>query len=55
VTGIARPPFYDYLTRDDHDAMGGMFGLATYGGRINTVAPRDPRNRFRHALSIRVD
>lgn len=29
---------YDYLTRDDHDVMGGMFGLATYGGRINTVA-----------------
>jgi hypothetical protein len=31
---------YDYLTRTDHDIMGGMFGLATYGGRINTV-PRD--------------
>ena len=29
---------YDYLTRTDHDIMGGMFGLATYGGRINTVA-----------------
>ena len=29
---------YDYLTRTDHDAMGGMLGLATYGGRINTVA-----------------
>ena len=29
---------YDYLTRADHDAMGGMLGLATYGGRINTVA-----------------
>ena len=29
---------YDYLTRTDHDVMGGMFGLATYGGRINTVA-----------------
>jgi hypothetical protein len=31
---------YDYLTRSDHDIMGGMFGLATYGGRINAV-PRD--------------
>ena len=31
---------YDYLTRADHDVMGGMLGLATYGGRINTV-PRD--------------
>jgi aclacinomycin oxidase len=30
---------YDYLTRGDHDAMGGMFGLATYGGRVNVVAP----------------
>jgi FAD/FMN-containing dehydrogenase len=30
---------YAYLTRIDHDVMGGMLGLATYGGRINTVAP----------------
>ena len=30
---------YDYLTRTDHDVIGGMLGLATYGGRINTVAP----------------
>ena len=30
---------YDYLTRADHDVMGGMLGLATYGGRINTVTP----------------
>jgi aclacinomycin oxidase len=29
---------YDYLTRTDHDAMGGMLGMAAYGGRINTVA-----------------
>ncbi|MDP9280171.1 MAG: FAD-binding oxidoreductase [Gemmatimonadota bacterium] len=29
---------YDYMTRTDHDVMGGMLGLATYGGRINTVA-----------------
>jgi aclacinomycin oxidase len=29
---------YDYLTRTDYDVMGGAFGLATYGGRINTVA-----------------
>ena len=29
---------YDYLTRADHDVMGGMLGLATYGGRVNTVA-----------------
>jgi len=30
---------YDWLTRDDHDVMGGMCGLATYGGRINEIAP----------------
>jgi FAD/FMN-containing dehydrogenase len=30
---------YDYLTRTDHDVMGGMLGLATYGGRVNSVAP----------------
>jgi aclacinomycin oxidase len=29
---------YDYLTRTDHDVMGGMLGFATYGGRINSVA-----------------
>ena len=29
---------YDYLTRTDHDIMGGVLGLATYGGRINSVA-----------------
>jgi aclacinomycin oxidase len=29
---------YDHLTRADPDVMGGMLGLATYGGRINTVA-----------------
>lgn len=29
---------YDYLTDSGHDVMGGMLGLATYGGRINTVA-----------------
>ena len=30
---------YDYMTRTDHDVMGGVLGLATYGGRVNTVAP----------------
>jgi aclacinomycin oxidase len=29
---------HEYLTRTDHDVMGGMLGLATYGGRMNTVA-----------------
>jgi aclacinomycin oxidase len=29
---------YDYLTRSGHEGVGGMLGLASYGGRINTVA-----------------
>jgi aclacinomycin oxidase len=29
---------YRYLTRDDVDVLGGM-GLATYGGKVNTLAP----------------
>jgi aclacinomycin oxidase len=30
---------YDYMTRTDHDVMGGGLGLATYGGAVNTIAP----------------
>ena len=30
---------YDYLTRTDYDVMGGVIGFATYGGRVNAVAP----------------
>lgn len=30
---------YDYMTRGDYDVMGGAFGFATYGGKVNTVAP----------------
>ena len=30
---------HDYLTRTDHDVPGGMMGLLTYGGKVNTVAP----------------
>ena len=30
---------FEHLSSTDHDVMGGMLGLATYGGRINTVAP----------------
>jgi aclacinomycin oxidase len=29
---------YHYLTRTDYDVTGGM-GMATYGGKVNTVAP----------------
>jgi hypothetical protein len=41
---------YDYLTRTDYDVMGGMLGLATYGGRINTVAPDATASAQRNAI-----
>jgi len=41
---------YDYMTRTDHDVMGGMLGLATYGGRINTVAPDATASAQRGAI-----
>jgi aclacinomycin oxidase len=41
---------YDYLTRTDHDVMGGMLGLATYGGRINTIAPDATASAQRDAI-----
>jgi aclacinomycin oxidase len=41
---------YDYLTRTDHDVMGGMLGLATYGGRINTVASDATASAQREAI-----
>jgi aclacinomycin oxidase len=30
---------YDYLTSADHDVMGGMLGLASYGCQVNSVDP----------------
>jgi aclacinomycin oxidase len=41
---------YEWLTRADHDIMGGMLGLATYGGRVNTVAPDATASPHRHAI-----
>lgn len=41
---------YEYLTRTDHDIMGGMLGLATYGGRINTVSPDATASAQRDAI-----
>ena len=41
---------YDYLTRTDYDVMGGMLGLATYGGRVNTVAPDATMSPHRSAI-----
>ena len=34
-----RSPWRTTTDPHDHDVMGGMLGLATYGGRVNTVAP----------------
>jgi aclacinomycin oxidase len=41
---------YRYLTRDDVNVMGGMFGFATYGGRINGVAPEATASAQRSAI-----
>jgi hypothetical protein len=41
---------YDHLIRTDHDVMGGMLGFATYGGRINTVAPDATASAQRDAI-----
>jgi hypothetical protein len=41
---------YHYLTRDDYEIMGGMLGLATYGGRINTVPPDATASAQRDAI-----
>ena len=41
---------YSYLTTGDHDVMGGMFGLATYGGRVNAVPPESTASPHRSAI-----
>jgi aclacinomycin oxidase len=41
---------YDYLTSTDHDVMGGMLGLASYGGAINRVAPDATASAQRDAI-----
>jgi FAD/FMN-containing dehydrogenase len=41
---------YDYLTSADHDVTGGMLGLATYGGKINTIAPDSTASAQRGAI-----
>jgi aclacinomycin oxidase len=30
---------YNYMTSDEYDVFGGAFGFATYGCRVNSVAP----------------
>jgi berberine-like enzyme len=41
---------YAHLARGDTDVMGGMLGLATYGGRINTLAPSATASPQRGAI-----
>ena len=41
---------YSYLTRADYDIMGGLFGLASYGGRVNLAAPDDTASCQRGAI-----
>jgi aclacinomycin oxidase len=41
---------YDYLTSSQHDVMGGMLGFATYGGRVNAVAPEATASPQRSAI-----
>jgi aclacinomycin oxidase len=41
---------YDHLTSIDHDVMGGMLGLASYGGRVNTVAPNATASAQRSSI-----
>lgn len=41
---------YDHLTRTDHDVMGGMLGLASYGGAVNAVAPDATASAQRDAI-----
>ena len=41
---------YDHLTSADQDVMGGMLGLASYGGAINRVAPGATASAQRDAI-----
>ena len=41
---------FEYLTSDAYDAPGGVLGLATYGGRINTVPPDATASAARNAI-----
>jgi aclacinomycin oxidase len=41
---------YDYMTRTDYDVMGGVVGFATYGGRVNAVAPNATASAQRESI-----
>lgn len=41
---------YAHLVRDDVDVMGGMLGLATYGGQVNAVSADATASAHRNAI-----
>ena len=41
---------HEYLTTTRHDVFGGVLGMATYGGRINAVAPDATATAARDAI-----
>jgi aclacinomycin oxidase len=41
---------YEYLTSTEYDAPGGVFGMASYGGRVNSVAPDATASAARDAI-----
>ncbi|MEP6491932.1 MAG: FAD-binding protein [bacterium] len=41
---------YHHLTRADVDVPGGAFSLATYGGRVNAVAPNETASAQRESI-----
>jgi hypothetical protein len=41
---------YDHLTRTDRDLMGGMLGMASYGGAVNAVASGATASAHRDAI-----
>jgi berberine-like enzyme len=47
---IRRPSRASYPHSADCDVMGGMLGLATYGGQVNAVAPDATASAQRHAI-----
>ncbi|MBO0852368.1 MAG: FAD-binding oxidoreductase [Nocardia sp.] len=43
---------FDYLTGDDYGWRGGIMALATWGGQINAVRPRDTANPHRDSIAL---
>ena len=41
---------YDYMTRTDYVAAGGMFGFASYGGRVNSIGPDATASPARNSI-----